>query len=125
MKKVFLLFFTIAFAVFSVCSTSCINAQGIGINSSGNNPDPSALLDLSSTTKGTLITRLTTVQRNDISLPAEGLMIFNTTTKCFEAYVNNVWSTISCPCPKPVEPIAGSHTVQQSQIAWNWNAVSG
>lgn len=42
-------------------------------------PDASAQLDISSTTKGVLLPRLTTTQRNAIANPATGLMIFNTT----------------------------------------------
>ncbi|NTW33491.1 MAG: hypothetical protein HGB12_12860, partial [Bacteroidetes bacterium] len=44
--------------------------------------------------------------------PAEGLMIFNTTTKCFEAYVNGAWSIISCPVPciPPDAPVADAAT---------------
>ena len=42
-------------------------------------PDASSALDVSSTSKGLLMPRLTTTERNNISLPATGLMIFNTT----------------------------------------------
>jgi hypothetical protein len=42
-------------------------------------PDASAALDVSSTSKGLLMPRLTTIERDNISLPATGLMIFNTT----------------------------------------------
>jgi hypothetical protein len=41
-------------------------------------PDVSAILDVSSTSKGLLMPRLTTTERDNISLPARGLMIFNT-----------------------------------------------
>src|SRR5690349_15919555 len=103
-----------------------VNAQGLGINSSGVPADPSAILDASSTTKGTLITRMTTTQRNSITSPAEGLQIFNTTTKCFEAYVLNAWNIIACPgCVTPATPAAGVYTPSTTQIAWNWNTVSG
>jgi hypothetical protein len=42
-------------------------------------PNASSLLDISSTSKGLLMPRLTTTERNNIILPATGLMIFNTT----------------------------------------------
>ena len=51
--------------------------QGVAINTNGNAADTSAMLDVSSTIKGTLITRMTTTQRNAISLPAKGLIIYN------------------------------------------------
>ncbi len=42
-------------------------------------PEASSVLDVSSTNKGLLMPRLTTTERDNISLPATGLMIFNTT----------------------------------------------
>ncbi|XMO85253.1 hypothetical protein AAFN75_10685 [Algibacter sp. AS12] len=53
---------------------------GIGTAS----PDDSSILDIESTDKGLLIPRLTTTQRNNITTPAPGLMIFNTTLNTFE-----------------------------------------
>ena len=44
----------------------------------GSTPDPSALLDLQSTGKGLLPPRMTTAQRNAITLPATGLIVYNT-----------------------------------------------
>ena len=40
-------------------------AQGIAINETGAAPDPSSLLDISSTTKGLLIHRMRTIERID------------------------------------------------------------
>jgi hypothetical protein len=42
-------------------------------------PAASALLDLTSTTKGFLPSRMTTAQRDAIASPATGLLIYNTT----------------------------------------------
>lgn len=47
-------------------------------------PDVSSVLHIESTDKGILTPRLTTVQRNGIATPANGLLIFNTTTNRFE-----------------------------------------
>lgn len=41
-------------------------------------PDASSMLDIASESKGFLMPRLTTLQRNAIVLPANGLMIYNT-----------------------------------------------
>lgn len=54
-----------------------VHAQ-IGIGTSV--PNPSAILDLSSTTKGFLIPRMTASQRQVLENPAIGLTIFNTTS---------------------------------------------
>jgi hypothetical protein len=40
-------------------------------------PDPSSVLDITSTTQGLLIPRMTTAQRNSIPNPANGLTIYN------------------------------------------------
>ncbi|PQJ76270.1 ice-binding family protein [Polaribacter glomeratus] len=56
--------------------TTNVYAQlGIGTTS----PDASSILDASSTSKGLLMPRLTTAQRDLIESPATGLMIYNTT----------------------------------------------
>lgn len=60
-----------------ILSSNNSNAQGIGINTSGTPGDTSAMLDVKSTSKGMLVPRMTTVQRNAIPLPAKGLMIYN------------------------------------------------
>jgi hypothetical protein len=74
-------------------------SQGISINTIGNSADVSAILDVKSTSQGLLIPRMTTVQRDAINSPALSLLIFNTTTNCFEAYVNGVWYSLSCAPP--------------------------
>lgn len=43
--------------------------------------------------KGLLPPRMTTAQRNAIANPAEGLLIFNTTTKCLENWNATVWTS--------------------------------
>ncbi|GAB3512070.1 hypothetical protein [Emticicia fontis] len=52
------------------------NAENVGIGTT--KPDRSAILDLSSTSKGLLIPRMTLAQRGKITNPASGLMIFQT-----------------------------------------------
>ena len=53
-------------------------AQGVAINTDGSIPDNSAMLDIKSDTSGILIPRLTSDQRNLISIPATGLLIYQT-----------------------------------------------
>jgi len=50
----------------------------------GTTPDPSAVVDMQSTDKGFLWPRQSTSERNAISSPATGLIIFNTNTLCIE-----------------------------------------
>ncbi len=57
----------------------CSLAQNAVVTDDGSyTGDPSAMLDVKSTDKGLLIPRLTTSQRNGISSPATGLLIFQT-----------------------------------------------
>ncbi|NGZ90411.1 Lcl C-terminal domain-containing protein, partial [Psychroflexus maritimus] len=64
------------------------NAQ-VGIGTT--NPDASAILELEATDKGLLPPRITTAQRDAISNPAVGLMIFNTDENCMQWYDTNGW----------------------------------
>ncbi len=57
-------------------------------------PDPSAVLDLSSTSKGILVPKMSLEKRNLISQPAEGLLIYNTTSKGFN-YFQLGWKDFS------------------------------
>jgi hypothetical protein len=47
-------------------------------------PDSSSILDISSTTKGLLLPRMTTLQQTDLVDPAVGLMVYNTSTNQIE-----------------------------------------
>jgi hypothetical protein len=107
-------------------NTQCFS-QGVSINKSGLGADASAILDISSSSTGLLIPRMTTSDRNAISSPALSLLIFNTTTNCFEAYVNGIWYSVSCPppCSSPSSPVAGSSVPSSGSIVWNWGSVSG
>ena len=75
-----------------------------GINADGSLPDPSAMLDVKSTTKGMLIPSMTLTQRDAISNPANGLLIYCLTNNNFYSnagtpsspnwiVVNSQWTT--------------------------------
>lgn len=64
------------------------NAQmGIGTTS----PHSSSILDLTSTSSGLLIPRMTNTQMNDITTPATGLIVYNTTNSCIYFYDGATW----------------------------------
>ncbi|MEL0652421.1 hypothetical protein V6246_13415 [Algibacter sp. TI.3.09] len=72
----------------------CAQSQvGIGTTT----PDDSSILHVDSDSKGILIPRLTTTQRNSITLPATGLLIFNSTTSKFEFNSGSVGTPIWNP----------------------------
>lgn len=85
-------------ALYLISSTKLNAQQGVSINSSGNNPDPSAMIDVSSTAKGALIPRMTTGERNAILSPANSLLIFNITDRCLQIFNGNQmqWENIYC-----------------------------
>ncbi len=83
MKKYLLLFFGFIFFYFSQ-----VNAQvGIGIVT----PDSNAILHLESLTKGFLPPRLTRTQRDNITNPPAGLIIYNTTDSCVQFFDGTCW----------------------------------
>ena len=84
MKKIFtLLALTITFSM---------NAQ-VGINN--DSPDSSSALDITSTTAGLLVPRMTETQRDAISSVATGLMIYQTNgTKGFYYYNGSSWAEV-------------------------------
>ena len=61
-------------------------------------PDASAGLELSGTDRGFLVYRMTQAQRDAISSPATGLMIYNTTTDCFNVRMPTTWKQLCGEC---------------------------
>jgi hypothetical protein len=67
-------------------------AGNLGIGAIAN---ASALLDVQSTTKGVRMPNMTTTQKNAISSPAAGLMVFDTTLAKLCVYSGAAWQTIT------------------------------
>lgn len=83
----------ILFCGLFVCYSSY--SQSVGINNTGASPDPSAMLDIQSTSKGVLIPRMNTTLRTGISSPATGLLVFDTTTGSFWYFTGASWKNLS------------------------------
>jgi hypothetical protein len=64
-------------------------SQNVGIGTT--TPDNSALLEIKSTSKGLLLPRMTTAQRNAIVGPVVGLMIFNLDDLCTDIFDGRFW----------------------------------
>lgn len=60
-------------------------------------PHASALLDMTSTTQGLLVPRMSTLQRTNIIAPANGLLVFDTDVSRFYFYNTATTSWISVP----------------------------
>jgi len=54
-------------------------------------PDASSALDITATDKGFLMPRMTTVQKDAITAPAEGLQVYDTDTKSVWTYDGTAW----------------------------------
>jgi len=96
MKKMTTLKLRSLFASAAILLCLFTNAQNnIGI---GTAPNASAKLDVSSTTQGMLIPRMTAAQRNAITTPATGLLVFQIdNTQGFYFYNGTAWVVVGAP----------------------------
>jgi len=95
----------LAVALFVMLSFNAFS-QNVGISSDGTDPDNSAMLDVSSTSKGLLIPRMTQAERNAIGSPATGLMIFQTdVTPGFYYWNGTAWTTLGGATTSPTYTI--------------------
>jgi hypothetical protein len=92
-----------------------IQSQGVTIGQQAL-PDPSAVLDLQTTSGGFLLPRLTTSERNAIVSPANGLQIYNVETSCVQIYMPlSGWRDILCDCA----------SFPSAQFSWSGNPSVG
>lgn len=84
---------------------------GIGTTS----PDPSSILDIESTSQGFLPPRMTSLQRDNIASPAEGLFIYNLDDNCFQYYKGSSWS--GCLGESPTNSLDCSSTIANGTYA--------
>jgi hypothetical protein len=66
-------------------------AQSVGVSNTAITPHTSSIMELRATNKGFLPPRMATAQRDLISSPAVGLMIYNTTTSQLNFYTSSGW----------------------------------
>lgn len=87
----------IALVILVLANIYTIYSQ-VGINTE--NPDPSASLDVVSTSGGMLLPRMTTAQKLAIQNPALGLLVFDTDLKCVSQYTpGDNWFCLTLPSP--------------------------
>ncbi len=99
-------------ALLALC-TQTAKGQGLSVNTTGDAADTSAMLDVSSSSKGLLMPRMTSAQRDAIHLPASGLMVY-VTDGTPGLYLNNgtpaapAWTPIATDNPGSIVPFSAT-----------------
>ena len=93
-------------------SLSILAQQNVSISDVPATPNPTSVLDVSSTTKGMLMPRMTTVQRNAIITPANGLLVYDIDVNCVMYYSTTLasWNSL-CSGSNALSLIANTTTV--------------
>jgi hypothetical protein len=89
------------------------NAQSISINNDGSTASSSSILDVKSTTKGILVPRMSKLEKNSISIPANGLLVYQSSPDSigFHFYDGTKWNWL-----------LGSNSVDTSK--WELNGIN-
>jgi len=116
MKQIF------TFLVAVLITASTYAQVGIGTSS----PDASAALDITSTTKGLLMPRMTNAQRLAIASPVGGLQVFVTDFDggSFMFYDGTKWGTLSFTKTIPDAPIISGVVPGNTEVIISFTAPS-
>ncbi len=107
MKTLLLLsFMALSFPLFS---------QSVGIGTAS--PDSSAVLDVSGTTKGLLIPRMSSTDRQNIVDPAKGLMVYDTTNTAFYYFTGTGWLELLAGSVDQIADSDGDTKIQVEESA--------
>jgi len=85
---------TNSFLILILFLTCTVGLSQVAVNMDGTSADPSAILDVKSTSLGFLPPRMTTSQRNSIGSPAEGLTVYDNTLKNIFFHNGSTWQEI-------------------------------
>lgn len=85
--------YTLIIVTCFVVASIRVNAQ-MAVNDDNSSPDASAMLDVKSTSLGMLVPRMTSSERDLISSPADGLLVYVTTDSSFYYFHNTGWHKI-------------------------------
>ena len=104
-----------------VLITATLQAQNVGIGT--NTPDVSAKLEIVSDSSGVLVPRMTDAQRDAISNPATGLVVFVTTDSAFYYFEGTAWVVVlHRECLKVIERLDAHNdvgiNVTNSEFYW-------
>ena len=108
--------------VIAVCLASALHftaaSQSLSINTTGATADPSAILDVTSATKGVLIPRMDKTQKNAIATPATGLLIYQTMPDStgFHYYDGTQWVWLSGTSDSTAWKITGNSNITSANF---------
>jgi hypothetical protein len=135
--KSLLLRLSVLFIVFFPLFSQPAFSQRVLISDQAGVPDPSSLLELRSSSGGLLLPRLSQTERNNLTNPTSGLVIYNTTSSCLQIYMPQAgWRSWICDCPNsnrnfisgPSTAFGGSPISFAGNIAaatYNWTFSGG
>lgn len=106
---------TLCFLFLLECMPLFIKAQ-VAINNTGATPDTSAMLDITSTTRGLLLPRLTNTEMTQVYNPAIGLMVFNTTAQKLYNRTAGGWEVAGIT--SPIDTAPANNTLYSNGTAW-------
>lgn len=114
------------FVFFSFIFIPNISLSQVGIGTT--NPHSSSILDVSSTTKGMLIPRMTMAQRTSINSPLEGLTVYQIDgTKGFYYFNGSIWEKLTNNIPADQLTTNNYRSIQvfSSPGSYTWEVPGG
>jgi hypothetical protein len=113
-----------AMVLFMLTGITSITSAQVGIGTSA--PNNTAVLDVSSTNKGLLIPRLSSIQRKAISNPATGLLVFDTDKGSVMFFDGSAWRALSFADEDKTDPQSRSSLQPVANAAFGTRvAISG
>ena len=98
------IFYTVVLFLVIAISPSGLLAQNSNVGIGTTTPDATAVLDVTSSSKGVLVPRLTTAARTAIANPAQGLLVYDTDLGCFYYYNTTTSAWVSLCQAGPAGP---------------------
>jgi hypothetical protein len=108
--------------IFATLFIPALLGAQVAINTNGNNPSPSALLDVSSTSKGVLISRMTSAQRKAIANPEVGLLVYDLDRQTPYLYDGERWRPLFFTSEKQLPLIEREPTYQEKDTYVNFGS---
>ena len=97
-------FYPVFLSLLLISPFNSLFAQNNNVGVGTTTPDPTAILDVTSTSKGVLVPRLTTASRLAIASPAQGLLVYDTDLGCFYYYNTTTSAWVSLCQAGPAGP---------------------